>query len=65
MQDDRTSDESDDPALEAPDLGGLAADDGSGAGAPDAGVPPVPGPPPGVPDGDGEPPINLGVMDPG
>lgn len=40
------------------------ADDGLGSGPPDTGVPPVPGPPPGVPDPDGEPPINLGVMNP-
>jgi hypothetical protein len=56
------------PAAEAlADEGVLGADDP----ADDAptGIPPIPGPPPGVPDEDwpdgGHPPVNLGVMDPG
>lgn len=55
MQDDRTSEQPEDIPTEdgvQDDLGG------------DLGVPPVPGPPPGVPDADGEPPINLGAMNP-
>jgi hypothetical protein len=47
---------------------GTSAAAGPAAEAPATGVPPIPGPPPGIPDpdrpGGGEPPVNLGVMDP-
>ena len=54
--------------LDDPSTAGEPAPDETAEGAA-TGIPPIPGPPPGVPDedapDDARPPINLGVMDPG